>query len=124
MNDRITPKERGLLKGSIRRVFARSELRRKVLATASITHIDPERKRVKKWSKCPLCGLPTPTYLMQVDHISPVIPLDKTFEEIGLDQTVDRTWCNENNLMPVCKTCHTKKTKEERKARKELKNGK
>lgn len=113
-NPRITPKERGLLKGSIRRVFARSELRQKVLNSVNIEHHDPKRPRVKKWSRCPICDLPTPRYLMAVDHLDPVIPTNSSFEEMSLDTVVDRMWCVENNLQPICPLCHNKKTSLER----------
>lgn len=117
-NPRITAKERGLLKGSIRRVFARSDLRRKVLDSADIAHTDSTRPRVRKWSRCPICSKATPKYTMVVDHIDPVIPVDKSFEELGMDDTVNRTWCFEPNLQPICPDCHKHKTKLERAARK------
>lgn len=123
MNSRITPKERGLLKGAIRRVFSRSDLRRKILDAATIAYFDPDRPRVKKWCACNVCKSPSPKYKTAIDHVQPVIPIDDTFENIGLDVTVDRTWCDENNLQAICESCHDIKTKQERKARKEAKNG-
>lgn len=123
MNSRITPKERGLLKGAIRRVFSRSELRRKVIDAAVIEHSDPKRPRVTKWCRCFICLNPTAKYQTQVDHVIPVIPINSSFEELGLDATADRTWCDEENLQAICESCHDIKTKQERKARKEAKNG-
>jgi hypothetical protein len=46
-NPRVTSKERGLLKGAIRRVFSRSDLRRKVIELSRIDHTDSTRPRVK-----------------------------------------------------------------------------
>lgn len=122
-NPRITPKERGLLKGSIRRVFARSELRLKVLSRVTIEHSDPNRPRVKKWGYCETCGVVTPKYLLAVDHVIPVIAVDSTFEDQGADATINRTWCEEINLAAICDTCHNHKTALERAERKRLKNG-
>lgn len=123
-NPRISAKERGLLKGAIRRVFSRSELRRKVLDTADIEHFDPKRPRVRKWSRCPFCKEPTPKYLMQVDHIQPIVPVDTTLEAMDWDTVINSTWCQENNLTPTCQICHTAKTKAESVARKHYKKGK
>lgn len=120
-NPRITPKERGLLKGAIRRVFSRSDLRRKVLDLSEVSHSDPLRPRVRKWSKCATCGKPTPKYLTVIDHIDPVIPVDSSFEHMSLDTVVDRLWCEEINLQPICEVCHTAKTKIEKDQRKEYK---
>lgn len=112
-NPRITKKERGLLKGAIRRVFSRSELRLKVLNSTVITHTDPKRSRVKRWSRCSKCGRIEPTYLIDIDHILPVIPVDRSFEEMTLDEVADRVWCEEKNLAGICETCHNIKTRDE-----------
>lgn len=117
MNNPPSPKERGLLKGAIRRLFSRSDLRRKVAASYHIKHHDPMRPRVTKWSWCPLCGVIYPAYQSEVDHINPVIPLDKSLDDLTWDELVDRVWCAEVNLQAVCKECHKEKTKIERKQR-------
>lgn len=123
-NPRITKKEMNLIKGSLRRVFSRSELRRKVLNTADIEHYDPARPRVKKWSRCPVCLSITPKYQMVVDHQDPVIGITEAFEDLSVDTVIDRLWCIENNLLPMCKTpCHDKKTKAENKLRREYRRG-
>jgi 5-methylcytosine-specific restriction endonuclease McrA len=116
-NPRVTSKERGLLKGAIRRVFSRSDLRRKVIELSRIDHTDSTRPRVKKWSKCASCNQPIPTYLIEIDHVAPIIPINNTLEKMSWDSVVDNTWCTESNLMPVCKPCHRQKTKLETRAR-------
>lgn len=124
-NPRITNKERNLIKGSIRRVFSRSELRKKVLEKSIVKEYgDPNRKRVTRWSKCDSCGKMEATYLMQLDHHTPVVPIDSSFDEMTLDELVDNQWCNEDNLKPLCKTCHEVKTKAENKERRRLKKEK
>lgn len=118
-NPRLTSKERGLLKGAIRRVFSRSELRRKAVEQSRIDYTDAKRPRVTKWSLCEVCKQPTPTYLMQVDHKEPVVPIDVRFEEMTFDTLIDRMWCEYRNLTPMCKPCHSLKTKAENKLRRE-----
>lgn len=120
-NARITPKERGLLKGAVRRVFSRSELRRLALESTRIEHSDSNRPRVTKWSWCTACGVIEPSYLIEIDHAEPVVPIDRAFEEMSMDEVVDRAWCELENLRPVCKDCHKAKTKAENKERRRLK---
>ena len=121
MNPRVTPRERGLLKGAIRRVFARSKLRNEVLEAAVVSHSDVKRPRVTKWVKCAVCTLPVAKYQAAVDHIEPVVKVGSSFEEQGLDKTVDRMWCDKALLQVICETCHDDKTKLERLERKKLK---
>lgn len=116
-NPRITKKDRGLIKGAIRRVFSRSTLRNQVIAEALVVHSDPERPRVKNWCLCNVCKKPEAKSYMAVDHLSPVIPVDRSFEEMALDEVVDRLWCAKENLQAICPTCHDEKTKQERKQR-------
>lgn len=121
----ITPKERELLKGAIRRVFSRSELRREVVDKAVIKgYVDSERPRVTKWCKCQSCLQMVPKYLMEVDHIDPVIPIDKTLNDITFDELIARIWCNVKNLMAICKVCHKAKSKVENAERRRIKKEK
>lgn len=120
-NPRITVKERNLLKGAIRRVFSRSDLRRKIVDASVVEHVNPTRKRVKTWCKCMHCGEFVAKSYMQVDHTIPVIKLDETLEDLSWDTVIDRLWCEENNLTAICKTCHDVKTKAENKERRRLK---
>lgn len=124
MNNRITPKERGLLKGAIRRVFSRSDLRRKVIEKARIEHTDPTRPRVTKWGRCAVCLTPTAMYQMAVDHVDPIIPTTSSLEHMLWGEVVDRTWCPEDNLQAICPSCHKAKTKAENDERRKHKKGK
>jgi 5-methylcytosine-specific restriction endonuclease McrA len=120
-----SPKERNLLKGALRRVFGRSELRNKVLDRHNIDYIDPTRPRVTRWSFCGECGVVEPRYKMQIDHILPVIRLDETLEDLSWTELIEeRLWCDESNLMPICLPCHKQKSKIENKLRREYKKGK
>jgi 5-methylcytosine-specific restriction endonuclease McrA len=124
INPRISVKERNLIKGAIRRVFSRSDLRREVLNSAVVEHSDPERKRVKTWVKCAECGTLDAKTNMQVDHIDPVVPLDSALEHMTWDDLVNRVWCDRNSLQVLCLSCHNVKTKEESKLRRAYKKGK
>lgn len=120
-NPRISPKERGLIKGALRRVFSRSELRRAAVAASIVDYIDTSRPRVKKWSRCPLCKQYIPTYLLEVDHVLPIVPVDSALEHMDWDTIVDRIWCEPLNLIAICAECHKLKTQAESKERREIK---
>jgi len=123
-NPRISAKERGLLKGAVRRVFSRSDLRRSIIEKAQIKHTDNERPRVKKWGRCAICKTPTAQYQLEVDHIIPIIPINKSLEEISWDELVNSVWCKESDLQATCKSCHKEKTKAENKERRKFKKEK
>lgn len=116
-------KERNLIKSALRRVFSRSNLRREALERQSVEYTDPKRPRVTKWGWCAECGEFTPNYLLEVDHVNPVIKLDETLEDLNWDELVDRIWCDIGNLRAVDKTCHKIKSKQENKERREFKKG-
>lgn len=120
-NPRITPKEHGLIKGSLRRVFSRSELRRQALDKVAIEHTDERRPRVTRWAYCEVCGSVVPAYTLVVDHKVPVVPLDSFMREMAIDDIIDRLWCDPDNLQAICEVpCHLEKTKRERIERKKL----
>ena len=115
-------KERGLLKGAIRRIFSRSDLRRSVIENAIVKgYHDPKRKAVKFWVKCTACGKMEAKSNVQVDHHIPVIPTDRSLEEMTWDEVIERQWCEASNLKICCKPCHQAKTKIENKERRRIK---
>lgn len=122
MNERLTPKDRGLIKGAIRRAFARSELRRSVLQMAKIIHSDPSRPRVKTWYRCTGCQKPFAQHQLEVDHISPVVPVNTTLEKMSWDDLINNTWCGKVGLQVLCEECHDSKSALEREQRKAFKN--
>lgn len=122
MKNPKSPKERGLIKGALRRVFSRSELRRQALDKALVKdYHDPSRKRVTRWGRCSECQKLEPLYLLEIDHRLPVVPIGMTLEEMEWDQVIDGIWCNEDNLQAVCKPCHKLKSKLEGQERRKLK---
>lgn len=118
-NPHITAKERNLLKGAVRRVFSRSDIRKKVIEYTIVYYNNTERKRVKTWCKCQKCLAYTPKSYMVVDHIIPIIGITETLEDLSWDTLINRLWCDQSNLMALCDECHTLKTKEENKLRRE-----
>lgn len=120
-NPRITKRDKALIKGDMRRAFARSELHRRVLDRAQVEHYDPKRPRVKRWCRCAVCSNLDARSYMAVDHIDPVIKLDSCLEEMTLQELADRLWCIESNLQAICKSCHCVKTKGESSIRRDHK---
>lgn len=120
-NERITDKEWNLIKGGMRRVFCRAEIRKLVLNRAEVVHSDPSRPRVKKWCRCAGCKTIVPKYTCDVDHIEPVIPIGRHMKDMEIGEVVDRIWCVESNLQVLCEVCHNEKSKKERKERSEAK---
>lgn len=116
-NPRITPKDRGLIKGAMRRAFARSELHEAVITRITVDHSDPRNPRCKNWGYCELCGVVQPRWKIQVDHIQPVVPIDSHFEYMSLDEAANRMWCDPGNLQGICEPCHDVKTASEKEAR-------
>lgn len=121
-NHRITKKERGLIKGGMRRAFSRSELRKQILEKALVKEYqDPSRKRVTRWGRCADCGKIEAAYKLSVDHKDPIVPVNTAFDDMSLDDVLDRMWCDESKLQALCEDCHDVKTKAENKERRRLK---
>lgn len=123
-NPRVTKKERGLIKGSLRRVFSRSELRKAILDASVEMYSDPTRARVKRWSRCAICKKLHPSYAMEVDHKSPIVRFDEVGTDLDANTLIDRLWCEENNLQICCSPCHDQKSALEAKERKAVRDSK
>lgn len=48
-----------------------------------------------------------------IDHIDPVVPYDKLYYEIDMEEWVERLHCDVSNLRLLCKSCHSEKTAKE-----------
>lgn len=124
MSSRLTAKERNLIKGALRRVFARSELHQVAIKNTVVPfdsvpiEIRNKRKRVKTWCKCPLCGKYEAKSKMPVDHKEPLIAIGKTLTNYTWDAIIEeRLWCEPSNLQAICIDCHKLKSKTEAKER-------
>jgi len=110
---------KNLIKGAIRRLFSRSPVIKEVRAKA----LHPTKKGVRG-GKQYICSECKKTFGMgdiNVDHIEPVIPLDKTINDMDYNEIVERIFCDISNLQVMCKPCHKDKTKQERKEKKRIK---
>lgn len=108
-----TDKEFGLIKGAMRRVFSRSDLRKAALERALVIHSDPDRPRVKKWARCQKCGALEAAYKFDVDHIDPIVPVTRRQLDMTVQELADRIFCALSNLWVLCEVCHDAKTKGE-----------
>lgn len=119
---RLTPKERGMILGGLRTAFSRSRWATSIRAAAVAEQRGP---RGGKLYVCASCGNVCNSNNTNVDHIVPVVPIGKTYNDFTWDQLAARLWCDKSNLQVLCKKCHKKKSKEEasarRKARAKLK---
>lgn len=122
-NSRISARERGLIKGAVRRVFSRSDLRKEAVESAKIEHSDPKR-RTKKWIRCKECQQPTPLWLAEADHVLPIVPVDSSLEEMSWDTLVNNLWCDIKLLDILCKPCHTVRTQAQNAERRRIKKEK
>jgi 5-methylcytosine-specific restriction endonuclease McrA len=112
--------DKQIIKGALRRVMARSPIVREVYSKS----VHPTLKGVRggKQLICAICKKAFPSNRMAVDHIIPVVPLNKTVHDLSYDEIVNRIFCPIKNLQLLCEYCHKSKTKAEREERKRLKN--
>lgn len=118
----MTKADKQLVKSALRRAFSRSELRKEVVQSTIVSNYSEDaRPRVKKWSVCPFCKRHTPTYLIEVDHIDPVIPYGAGLEDVPTFSLINGIFCKKENLQAMCVDCHEGKTAAERDYRRSLK---
>ena len=107
---------------AIKRCFSRSPLHRDVLTKAK--HLTEKGPKGGARYTCADCGDHFAQGKVQVDHISPVIPVDVTARDMSWDEIVDRIFCPPGNYQTICVDCHKVKSKEENKLRRSLKKDK
>lgn len=68
-----------------------------------------ERARIKRgFYICNICKKEQDSKNIEVDHISPVSPVEET--KLTLDEYAIRLYCSADNLQVLCKPCHLAKT--------------
>lgn len=104
------------VKSALRSASVRWPPRYTVLKDAFVgQRINPASGRLAKFYKCNSCRGEFTSTNIEVNHISPVIPLTG-FD--SWDQVIDRMFCEKDGLEAVCKPCHKKITKLENEQRK------
>lgn len=98
--------------GAMRKEFAYSQLYKDVKEAALS---DQKGPKGGKQYDCAACGKPHGSSHSHVDHIKPIIELDKSYKDYSLDTIADRMWCKNfdnpmDNLQVLCTTCHKTKT--------------
>lgn len=104
---------------SIKRVFSRSPTHREALNNAKCP-----RKRGPRGGaryRCECCRVDFGVTGVQVDHIDPVIPVDRRARDMSWDEIISRIFCAIENLQVACRSCHKKKTAIENKERRKHK---
>ena len=112
--------ENSVIRGALRRAFARSpavqeimaESRREVpwmLKDGSIA----KKPRVQR--QCQVCFQWVGSTKISVDHKDPVVSVNEGFQD--WNQFIARLWCDKANLQRICDPCHDTKTQAERIAR-------
>lgn len=71
---------------------------------------------IKKYY-CEQCGIVSKKKDTQLDHIEPVIPVDKTTDTMTLDEIADRMFPHMEGWQRLCKPCHALKTANENRQR-------
>jgi len=102
--------------------MARSPIVREVREKA--VHESKKGPRGGKQYTCKKCKKTFAGNKIQVDHIRPAIPLNKTIHDMSYDAIVAGIFCKKSNLQVLCIECHKIKSKEERAKRKKYKDDK
>ena len=123
------------VRSAIRRTFSRSPLVQEVLRSVRSEHDQYNKdgslgKKKAVRYECAMCGKLFMRTQVAVDHVDPVIPLDKEFTD--WDTFVSRLFCDKKNLQVLCSykikdkgkhndklSCHHEKTQQERVIRKQ-----
>jgi len=113
--DKKTWKPHNAIMSCMRRTFSRSPIVRNVLNKA--THPTLRGPRGGRVFICSICGKPYGASGVEVDHIVPVIPLEKTIYEMDWSEVMERMFCDESKLRVLCKACHKSVTAEQRRQR-------
>jgi len=100
----------------LKRCFSRSATHRTVLVRS--IHPTIVGPRGGKQYVCAQCLKTFGQGGIQVDHIEPVIPVNKRAREMSWDLIINRLFCVVGNLQVLCKKCHKIKSEVEREQRK------
>lgn len=106
--------ERNRVKGALRQSFRMSPQMWETLQRArhelppALKKDGTPGKRPQVRYKCAICGGMFMQKYVQVDHIEPVVPLNKVEADMTYDEMAERIFCGKDNLQVVCSTPLTK----------------
>jgi 5-methylcytosine-specific restriction endonuclease McrA len=103
---------------TIQKVFTRSPVYRFVMNKAKSESVGP--KGGMRWD-CTLCKKVCAANEFQVDHLDPVIPINRHYLSLTIEEFYERVNTSDENLRVLCKTCHKEKSWLENKRRREFK---
>ncbi len=96
---------------AVKKTFSRSQFAKRFKEESIVK--GKKGKRGGKIAKCNICGVDSPYYKTNIDHIDPIVPLMIPGKIMSFFMLYERTFCNEDNLQVLCKDCHDKKSKKE-----------
>lgn len=108
---------RGFVKSGLRSASQRWPPKYKVLNAAFVgSYKNPTSGRMAKFYRCNKCQDKFVMKDVEVNHITPVIPLSG-FD--SWDGVIERLFCEKEGLEVLCKPCHKEITQQENKERKQ-----
>lgn len=120
MFSEIDTKTLSAIISAIRKSFVRSITFQIALHQAISKEVGPRGGRMRI---CKHCNGSFSDREVHVDHIEPVVPLDKTIAEMTLNEYYSRcSQCHVDNLQVLCTACHKLKTASENEERKRFRN--
>lgn len=121
----LSKKDFNLVKGALRRAFSRSEIYLRVMEAAAVKgYEDPNSPRCKKWVLCNICKQISKRWACVVDHILPIVPVNRDTYSLTMEELVNAIFCDDTNLQVACKNCHQVKSVGENKIRREFRKTK
>lgn len=111
--------DKNLIKGALRRLFARSPIVQEVKLSA----LHPTKRGVRggKQYRCKKCRGLYGSNKVQVDHISEIVDIIPV-KHMSYNMLVERIFCKKSNLQVLCLTCHAEKTNKYKKIRESYKD--
>lgn len=126
MKKRSPYNQNSVIRGALRRAFARSPLVQEKMAESrrEVPRYLKDGSLAKKpWvqRQCEVCLQWVGSTKITIDHIDPVIPVNghavRADGSQDWNEFIDRLWCDKSNLQRICDDCHNLKTNGERIAR-------
>ena len=101
--------EEARIRGALRQLARYMPVKKECLAES--IHPTEKGPRGGALRVCAHCGLCFPMHKVHVDHIEPVIPVDREIKD--WNEYIVRLFCDIDNLQVLCKECHLIKSNNE-----------